>query len=137
MSLTEQRSKTLDDKIKSSKLKHEIGELAAKISALKTGDIDKYELLTDQELIPRGADASLASKRFEYSPLGKAFEKQIKAIEEQGEKQASATQNVLAAIKSSEIDPQKELPSETPAFIRSQEEKEAWDRTLGVSREIR
>ena len=31
--------------------------------------------------------------RFTYSPLGKAFEKQIKPIEDQGEKQIKANQN--------------------------------------------
>ena len=31
--------------------------------------------------------------KFTYSPLGKAFEKQIKTIEDQGEKQIKAIQN--------------------------------------------
>ena len=31
--------------------------------------------------------------KFTYSPLGKAFEKQIKAIEHQGEKQIKALEN--------------------------------------------
>ena len=31
--------------------------------------------------------------KFTYSPLGKAFEQQIKTIEEQGEKQTKTTQN--------------------------------------------
>ena len=65
--------KVLEDKIKSEELAHDVSETAAKISALKSGKIDKYELLTNQELIPRGAEASLATKRFEYSPLGRAF----------------------------------------------------------------
>ena len=37
--------------------------------------------------------------KFAYSPCGKAFEKQIKAIEEQGSKQIEAIQNQVKAIK--------------------------------------
>ena len=32
--------------------------------------------------------------KFTYSPLGKAFEKQIKTIEDQGEKQVEALKNL-------------------------------------------
>ena len=87
---------------------HDISETSAKISALKSGNIDKYELLTEQELIPRGAEASLATARFEYSPLGKAFGKQVKAIEDQGKSQIAAIQEINPRLKA----------IETPSFVR-------------------
>ena len=74
------RVKVLEDKIKAEKLAHDVGETAVKISSLKSGDIDNNELLTEQEVIPRGALVSLAAAKFEYSALRKAFEKQVKAI---------------------------------------------------------
>ena len=67
------KAKILDDKIKAEKVAHDLGQESAKISALKSGNIDKYEDLPDQEVIPTGAEASLAHAKFEYSPLGKAF----------------------------------------------------------------
>ena len=57
---------------------------------MKSGNIGKYEFLTETDVIPRGADASLAAEQFEYSPLGKTFDKQVKAIKEQGKKQVAA-----------------------------------------------
>ena len=39
---------TNDDKIKDEKLQHDISREAAKISALSSGKIDKYEYLTGE-----------------------------------------------------------------------------------------
>ena len=39
---------TIDDKIKDEKLQHDISREAAKISALSSGKIDKYEYLTGE-----------------------------------------------------------------------------------------
>ena len=93
------KSKILDDKIKAEKVTHDLGQESAKISALKSGNIDKYEYLTGQEVIPTGQAAALAHAKFEYSPLGKAFEKQVKTIKEQGEKQVKAIENSLVPIQ--------------------------------------
>ena len=71
----------LNAKLREAAVEKDLRQTAAKISALKSGNIDKYEFLTETDIIPRGADAALASAQFEYSPLGKAFEKQVKAIE--------------------------------------------------------
>ena len=92
--LVNPRLKVLEDKVRQAELEHDVQETAAKISALKSGDIDKYELLTETDVIPRGAEASLAAAKFEYSPLGKAFDKQVKAIEEQGNKQVAAIKSI-------------------------------------------
>ena len=39
---------TIDDKIKADKLQYDINREAAKISALSSGKIDKYEFLTSE-----------------------------------------------------------------------------------------
>ena len=61
-----------------------------KISALSSGTIDKYEYLTGDEILPSNQRQILEQAMFAYSPLGKAFKKQIKTIGEQGKKQAEA-----------------------------------------------
>ena len=49
---------------------------AAKISALSSGKINKYECLTDEEILPSNQKQITEKAKFTYSPLGKAFEKQ-------------------------------------------------------------
>ena len=66
---------------------------AAKISALSSGKIYKYEYLTGEDILPSNQQQIIEQARFTYSPSGKAFEKQIKTIEEQGEKQIKPIQN--------------------------------------------
>ena len=67
-------------------------ERAAKISALSSGKIDKYEYLTGEEILPSNQQQIIQQAKFTYSPLGKAFEKLIKTIEGQGKKQVGAIQ---------------------------------------------
>ena len=66
---------------------------AAKISALSSRKIDKYEYLTGEEILPMNQQQIIQQAKFTYSPLGKAFEKQIKTIEDQGKKQVKAIQD--------------------------------------------
>ena len=77
---------TIDDKIKDERLQYDINRDAAKISALSSGKIDKYEYLTGKELLPSDQSRMIEQAKFTYSPLGKVFEKQIKLIEEHGKK---------------------------------------------------
>ena len=74
---------TIDDKIIDEKLQYYINRDAAKISAWSSGKIDKYECLTGEEILPSDQSRIIEQAKFTYSPLGKAFEKQIKTIEEQ------------------------------------------------------
>ena len=67
------------------KLQYNINRKAAKISAI-TGKIDRYEYLTGKEILPSNQKKIIEETKFTYSPLEKAFEKQIKTIEDQGEK---------------------------------------------------
>ena len=84
---------TIDDQIRDEKLQYDINRKAAEISALSSGKIDKYEYLTGEEILPSNQQQIIEQAKFTYSPLGKAFEKQIKTIEDQGEKQIKAMQN--------------------------------------------
>ena len=85
-----------DDQIRDEKLQYDINREAAKISALSSGKIDKYEYLTGEEILPSNQQQIIEQAKFTYSPLGKAFEKQIKTIENQEQKQVLA----LKAFKS-------------------------------------
>ena len=75
----------IEDQIKDEKLQYDINREAAKISALSSGKIDKYEYL-----LPSNQQQIIQQAKFNYSPLGKALEKQRKTIEDQGEKQFDA-----------------------------------------------
>ena len=85
---------TIDEQIKSEKLQYDINREAAKISALSSGKFDKYEYHTGEEILPSNKQQIIEQAKFTYSPLGKAFEKQIKTIEDQGEKQIKAIQDI-------------------------------------------
>ena len=57
-----------------------------KISALSSGKIQKYEYLTGEDILPSNQQQIIEQAKFTYSPLGKAFEKQTKTIEDLGQK---------------------------------------------------
>ena len=63
---------------------------AAEISALLSGKIDKYEFLTGEEILTSDERRVMEQAKSAYSPLGKAFEKQTKTIEDQEAKQIKA-----------------------------------------------
>ena len=46
-------------------------------SALSSDKIDKDEYLTGEEILPFDQSRIIVQAKFTYSPLGKAFEKQI------------------------------------------------------------
>ena len=77
---------TIDDQIRDEKLQYNINREAAKISALSSNKIGKYEYLTGEEILPSNQKQIKEQAKFTYSPLGKAFEKQIKTTEDQEKK---------------------------------------------------
>ena len=85
---------TINDQIRDEKLQYDINREAAKISALSSGKIYQYEYLTDEAILPSNQQQIIEQAKFTYSPLGKAFDKQIKAIEEQGKKQVDTLENL-------------------------------------------
>ena len=74
------------DKIRNEKLQYDIDREAAKISALSSGKIDKYEYLTNDEILPPDESRIIEQAKFTYYHLSRTFKKQIKAIENQEEK---------------------------------------------------
>ena len=92
---------TIENQIKDEKLQYDINREAAKISALSSGKIDKYEYLTGEEILPSNQQQIIEQAKFTYSPLGRAFEKQTKTIEDKTKKQVDA----LADLKPNETKP--------------------------------
>ena len=78
---------TINDQIRDKKLQYDINKEAAKISALSSKNFHKYEYLTGEDILPSNQQQIIEEAKFTYSRLGKAFEKQIKTIEQQGKKQ--------------------------------------------------
>ena len=85
---------TVNDQVKGEKLQYDINREAAKISALPSGKIYKYEYLTGEDILPSNQQQITEQAKFTYSLLEKAFEKKIKAIEDQGKKQVDALENL-------------------------------------------
>ena len=84
----------INHQIRDEKLQYDINREAAKISALSSGKIQKYEYLTGEDILPFNQQQIIEQARFTYSPLGKAFQKQIKTIEDQGQKKVDALENL-------------------------------------------
>ena len=57
---------TIDDKIKDEKLQYDIKREAAKISALSSGKIDKYEYLTGEEILPSDQSKIIEQAKITY-----------------------------------------------------------------------
>ena len=115
MTVTDQ-IKILNRKIKQNESQYDLDRKAAEISALSSKNLDKYELLTGEDLDLK--PSTVAQAKFEYSPLGKIFNKgliendkkegifkklknienknkeQLKAIEDRGKKQLQELKNI-------------------------------------------
>ena len=120
MTVTDQ-IKILARKIKQNEAQYDLDREAAKISALSSNNLDKHEYLTGEDLGLKPNTVEQA--KFEYSPLGKVFnkglseedkkeelfkrikniegknEKQLKAIQDQGRKQLEEIKNINVGSK--------------------------------------
>ena len=63
---------TINDQIRDEKLQYDINREAAKISALSSGKIHKYEHLTGDDIAPSNQQHVIEQARFTYS-FGKSF----------------------------------------------------------------
>ena len=72
MTVTDQ-IKILNRKIKQNESQYDLDREAAKISTLSSKNLDKYELLTGEDLDIK--PSTIEQAKFEYSPLGKIFNK--------------------------------------------------------------
>ena len=89
---------TNDDKVRDEKRQYDINREAAKISALSFEKIGKYEYLTSEEILPSNQRQIIEQTKFYHSKIfsirkskqkkkkKNRFEKQTKAIGEQGRK---------------------------------------------------
>ena len=78
---TNEQIKILDNKIRSNQAPYDLDRLNAKISALSSGELDKYEYLTGEDL---GYKPDVVQKsKFEYNPLGQVFNKGLDSTEKQ------------------------------------------------------
>ena len=108
--------KILNRKIMQNEAEYDLDRKAANISALSSNNLDKYEYLTGEDLGLK--PNTIEQARFEYSPLGKIFnkgldkddkkeglfkrlenikdknEEQLQAIKDQGEKQLKEIKNL-------------------------------------------
>ena len=58
--------------------------IGTQLSALSSSKLHKYEYLTGEDILPSNQQEIIEQARFTYSLLGKAFEKQMKTIKDQG-----------------------------------------------------
>ena len=72
MTVTDQ-IKFLNRKIKQNESQYDLDREVAKILALSSNNLDKYELLTGEDLNLK--PSTIEQAKFEYSPLGKVFNK--------------------------------------------------------------
>ena len=115
MTITDQ-IKILNKKIMQNEAQYDLDRKAAKISALSSNNLDKYEYLTREDLGLK--PNTIEQAKFEYSPLGKTFnkgldkddkkeglfkrlenindknEEQLQVIKDQGEKQLKELKNI-------------------------------------------
>ena len=73
--------KILDRKIKQNKTDYDLFRQNAEISALSSGELDKYEYLTKKDLNYK--PDPIQNAKFEYSPLGQVFNKGLDSSERQ------------------------------------------------------
>ena len=94
---------TIDDQIENEKLQYDINREATKISALSSSKTGKYDYLIEEDILPFNQKQIIEQAKFTYSPLGKAFEKKAKTIEDQEKKQVDPLESLkpkeLKAIK--------------------------------------
>ena len=99
---------TINDQIRDEKLQYDINREAAKISALSSGKIHNYEYLTVEDILPSNQQQIIEQVKFIYSPLGKAFQKQVKTIEDKRQKQIDALESLKPITYDDESLEQKE-----------------------------
>ena len=114
--------KILNRKVTQNESQYDLDKKSAEISPLSSKNLDKYELLTYEDL--RLKPSTVDQAKFEYSPLGKIFnkglseddkkegilkrlenikgknEEQLKAIEDQGKKQVEEIKSINVSSKS-------------------------------------
>ena len=81
MAITDQ-IKVLNKEIMQNEAQHDLDRKAAKISALSSNNFDKYEYLIGEDLGLKSS--TIEQTRFEYSPLGKTFNRGLSEDDKKG-----------------------------------------------------
>ena len=129
MTINEQ-IKILDNKIRSNQAQYDLDRQNAIISALSSGELDKYEYLAGEDL---GYKPDVVQKaKFEYSPLGQVFNKglennekqvdllkRLKNIEDKTDRQLKDNKDNQLAIKSIGYTVKKELSQEAKNILKN------------------
>ena len=118
----------LDNKIRSNQAQYDLDRQNAKISALSSGELDKYEYLTGEDLEYKPDVVQKA--KFEYYPLGQVFNKgldssekqegllkRLKNIEDKTDKQLNENKDSQLDIKSIRYTVKEELSQETKNML--------------------
>ena len=96
MTITDQ-IKILDRKIMQNEAQYNLDWKAAKISALSSNNLDKYKYLTGEDLGFK--PSTIEQAKFEYSPLGKVFNKGLEKEEDKKEGLLKRLKNIEGKIK--------------------------------------
>ena len=117
----------IDNKIKDEKLQYGINREPAKMLALSSDKIDKYQYLTGEEILLSDQSRIVEQVKFSYALFGKSFEKQIKTIEDQGIKHVGA----LKVLRPKE---NKEPESTEGIFPKDTRTNEVKDEIYGIKK---
>ena len=79
-----EKIKTINKKIEQNKAQYNLDRQTAKISALSSGNVSKYEFLTEKGVLPEKdlLEKAATRKRFKYSPLCEELKKQTSVNEQ-------------------------------------------------------
>ena len=68
-----QKFKAINNKVEQNKAQYNLDRQTARISALSSGNVNKYEFLTGKDVLSGKVllEKTVEIKRFKYSPLGK------------------------------------------------------------------
>ena len=127
-----------NDQIRDEKLQYVINREAAKISALSSSKIHKYGYLTGEDILPFNQQQIIEQARFPYSPLGKAFEKQTKIMEDKGKNQIDVLKGLKSKEETKAITYKSDDDDNTPISKEIDDEilEERMDEIVKMSREI-
>ena len=109
----------INDQIRDEKLQCDIDRKAAEISAKSSGKLHKYEYLTGEDILPSNQQQMIEQAKFTYPPWGKAFEKQIKTIEDHGKKQVDALKNLKPKEETKPIEDKPNNKLKSQLFLMS------------------
>ena len=80
-----EKIKTINNKIEQNKTQYNLDRQTAKSLALSSENVDKYEFLKGENILPEKQllEKAAKMKRFEYSPLGSEMKKQTSISKDQ------------------------------------------------------